>query len=334
MKKTVLSVFLACGLIAIALTYYFGEDKENFVGDSQEHLARASVRMKWFFSGTMTGWFSGVTQGTFAEHGIDLTINPGGPDNNSVKLVAAGTDMFGVAGADEVLLARAKGIPIVAIAVLFKESPICFISKESKSIQSPQDWTGKTIEVSYGSNAEVQFRALVSKYNVTGIKEVPYTFNLAPFLEDKADVSVAYKMDQVVTLQRMGIPLSIISASDYGINPYGDVIITKESTLREHPELVRAFIDAAIESHQFAVSNPAVAVSSLISMIGGQLDLENELDVWRATIPFLLPNGDMDTIGHMSHARWTETKHVLVEYAELDPNTDESKAFQNVTSSD
>src|SRR5438128_1611237 len=86
---------------------------------------KVSVRMKWFFAGTMVPWFAGKEKGFYKDARIDLEIHPGGPDNNAVKLVAAGTDLFGVAGADEVLLAREKGIPVVAIAVLFKESPIC-----------------------------------------------------------------------------------------------------------------------------------------------------------------------------------------------------------------
>ncbi|MEW8287510.1 MAG: ABC transporter substrate-binding protein [Candidatus Thiodiazotropha endolucinida] len=330
MKKSTLAVI---AVLAIAITGYIIYSGVNGItppNNEKEQPSHVSVRMKWFFAGTMTGWFAGKDQGIFEQHGIDLTISPGGPDNNSVKLVAAGTDLFGVAGADEVLLAREKGIPIVAIGVLFKESPLCFISKTSTGINSPKDWTRKTAEVSYGSNAEVQYRALVSKYNVKDIKEVPYTFSLIPFIEDKVDVSVAYKMDQVVTLRRKGIDLSIISAKDHGINPYGDVVITTEATLKDHPNLVKAFMDAVIESHRWAIENQAPAVESLISLAGGKLTAENEGEVWKETIPFIIPTGDITSIGQMTTARWDETNRILVEYAGLDPSTDVSRAFHNL----
>lgn len=302
-------------------------------GSSQTpETTKVSVRMKWFFAGTMTGWFAGRDEGIFRQHGIDLTINSGGPDNNSVKLVAAGSDLFGVAGADEVLLARAKGIPVVAIGVLFKESPICFIAKEEKKVLTPADWAGKTVEVSYGSNAEVQYRALVAKFNVQNIKEVPYTFNLVPFIDDKVDVSVAYRMDQVVTLQRKGIALSIITAKEYGINPYGDVVITAEKTLREQPELVRQFMSAVIESQRWAVQNAPAAVGLLVAQTGGTLKADNEGAVWQATIPFLVADGDTGSIGVMSIGRWNETYKVMVDYAKLDPKTDVNLAFTNVIS--
>jgi len=315
---------VALGVVAIKVA------KKSVTSDSISERTKVSVRMKWFFAGTMTGWFAGKEEGIFRRHGINLTINPGGPDNNSVKLVASGTDLFGVAGADEVLLARAKGIPVVAIGVLFKESPICFIAKEAKGVKSPTDWAGKTVEVSYGSNAEVEYRALVAKFNVHNIKEVPYTFNLIPFIEDKVDVSVAYKMDQIVTLQRKGISLSIITAKEHGINPYGDVIITTEKTLREQPKLVQQFMEAVVESQRWAIQNKAAAVAHLVSQSGGTLKADNEDAVWQATIPFVVADGGIESLCKMSASRWNQTADVLFTYAGLQKQIDVAAAWKNV----
>jgi ABC-type nitrate/sulfonate/bicarbonate transport system substrate-binding protein len=302
------------------------DNKQTTRGDMQS----ISVRMKWFYAGTMTGWFAGKEQGIFKEAGLNIAMTPGGPDNNSVKLVAAGTDTFGVAGADEVLMAREKGIPIVAVGVLFKDSPICFISKKDKGIMSPSQWSGKTVEVSYGSNAEVQYRALIKKFGVKDVKEVPYTFNLIPFIENKVDVSVAYRMDQVVTLEQRGILLNIIAPKEYGINPYGDVIITTEKTLRENPELVHRFVQAAVKSFQWSIEHPQEAVAVLVKN-APELKMENELEVWKATIPFLTVDGGIAQVGVMKTQRWQETLDSLVEFGAVKAPMDLQKAYQNVT---
>lgn len=327
-KQAVIGVIVALVVIlGIAVIIGQAPTKPNQTPEN----TKISVRMKWFFAGTMTGWFAGKEEGIFRQHGIDLTINPGGPDNNAVKLVASGTDLFGVAGADEVLLARAKGIPVVAIGVLFKESPICFIAKEAKGVRTPADWAGKTVEVSYGSNAEVEYRALVAKFAVQQIKEVPYTFNLVPFIEDKVDISVAYRMDQVVTLQRKGIALSIITAKEHGINPYGDVVITTEKTLQERPELVRQFMSAVVESHRWAILNAPVAVKHLVSQTGGTLKADNEGAVWQATVPFLVADGGIESLCKMSAQRWQQTTEVLFAYAGLPKQIDVASAWANVS---
>lgn len=332
MNKKIIAVILAFAAIALLVyvsmvpTGQHPSDKE--VGKAQVTIP-VSVRMKWFFSGTMTGWFAGKENGFFKDAGIDLSINPGGPDNNSVKLVAAGSDLFGIAGADEVLMAREKGIPIVAVGVLFKDTPICFIAKKKRAIVTPASWTGQTIEVSYGSNAEVQYRALLKKYNVTKVKEVPYTFSLAPFIEDKVDVSVAYRMDQVVTLERQGIQLDIVNPKDSGINPYGDVIITSEKTLRDRPDLVKRFVEAAVKGFQWSIKNDQAAIGALVR---GSPDLkaDNEIQVWKATIPFLTANGQDPVIGLMRPDRWDETMKMLIEFGALKAGVDLSKAQVNM----
>ncbi|MBI5380611.1 MAG: ABC transporter substrate-binding protein [Opitutae bacterium] len=329
--KKLFTALILIGFVTLAAIFYLrkGGSSAGEHASAPTKVDKVSVRMKWFFAGTMTGWFSGVGEGIFGDNGIALSISPGGPDNSSIKLVAAGTDSFGVAGADEVLLARAKGIPIVAIGVLFKESPICFVSKREKHITSPSDWTGKTVEVSYGDNSEIQFRALLAKYNVKNVKEVPYTFNLLPLIEDKVDVSVAYKMDQVITLQNQGIALDVISAKDHGINPYADVVITTEKILKENPELVRRFMRATVRSFQWAIDNQPTAVNHLIQA-APNLKRENEAKVWSATIPFLTADGGTSALGSMERARWEETQRILIEFKALAQPVDLSKAFVDI----
>lgn len=328
-KKRLYTFFVILALVSFLSSFISCTKQKDVSSTTQQTLTKVSVRMKWFFAGTMTGWFAAKEKGFFKDVGIDISITPGGPDNNSVKLIAAGTDLFGVAGADEVLMSREKGIPIVAVAVLFKDSPICFISKKKKNLTSSLQWEGKTIEVSYGSNAEIQYRALLKKYSIKNIKEVPYTFNLIPFIEDKVDVTVAYKMDQVVTLQRQGIQLNIISPKEHGINPYGDVVITAEKTLREKPELVKKFVQAAIKGFIWSIDHQDEAISYLTKN-APELKRDNETQVFTSTIPFLMPDDDKSLIGVMEKERWEDSMKFMLDFGALKHPIKLEEAFQNV----
>lgn len=329
MKKSVF-VSLALAVVVLVGLVIFVNRKTPEEPPTVRPLLKTSVRMKWFFAGTMTGWFAGKEQGIFAKNGIDITITPGGPQNSAIKLVAAGSDDFGVAGADEVILARAKGIPVVALTVLFKENPLCYISRANSGITTPNHWRGKKIEVSYGENAEYLFRALLKKYGIKkdDYKEIPYTFNVTPFLQRKVDVSPAYAMDQAIIIEKQGISINKIFARDFGINPYADVIITTEKTIRERPDLVRAFVSAAIASQQWAIAHPEEAVSFLVKHVP-DFKRDDQLAVWRATIPYITPNSDTSQIGRMSPERWFETQQVLLDSGALEKTIDIAKAFTN-----
>ena len=321
------------GIVAVAVTVAVGlvifQSTRQVASPPQAHeLQQVSVRMKWFFTGTMTGWFSGKSEGIFEKHNIDLTITPGGPQNSSLKLVAAGSDTFGVAGADEVILARAKGVPVVALAVLFKESPLCYISKQESGIKQPSDWKGKKIEVSYGENAEYLFRALLKKAGLTktDYTETPYTFNVAPFLEDKVDVSPAYAMDQALLIEKQGVEINKIFARDFGINPYADVIIATEKTIQEKPKLVRAFVDAVVEAHEWAIGHPDEAVTHLVKSVP-DLKEDDQKAVWGATIPYIIPDGDTGGLGQMTTERWIESQQVLLDAGVLSEPIEMEKAY-------
>jgi len=330
MKKIHLASFTIIGIIVIGLALYFSANRPSQITVNDQQSDRTSIRMKWFFAGTMTGWFAGNEEGIFKNHDIELSINSGGPQNNSVKLVAAGSDDFGIAGADEVILARAKGIPIVAIAVLFKESPLCYISLASSGIKNPKDWRGKRIEVSYGENAEYQFRALLKIAGLTeeDYTEIPYTYSVAPFLQSKVDISPAYAMDQAIIIENEGIKINKIFAKDFGINPYADVIITTEQTIAEKPELVRRFLAAAIQSHEWAIENREKAVDHLIRAVP-DLKKSDQINVWSATIPYIVPIDDQDIIGKMDEYRWLETQNVLIDSRALDQSVDLNSAYTN-----
>jgi ABC-type nitrate/sulfonate/bicarbonate transport system substrate-binding protein len=331
-KKSIVFSLLVMVVMATLTFWSCGnkEKKSDLSLQEADKLVKISVRMKWFFAGTMTGWFAAKEHGYFERHGLDVTITPGGPQNSSVKLVAAKTDDFGVTGADELLLARSQGIPVVAIAVLFKHSPVCFVSKAEKGIKSPKDWAGKKIEVSYGENAEYQYRALRQKFNIkdADVKEVPYTFSVIPFIEDKVDVSPAYAMDQAATLEMRGIKLDKIFAKDYGIDPYGDIIITREEILKDRPELVKEFVAAVLESHNWAKDHIEESVDALIKNVDA-LKKEEQLVVFQKTIPFIYPEDDSLPIGKMSIERWEESQTLLLTFKVLEKKVDLSKAFIN-----
>jgi NitT/TauT family transport system substrate-binding protein len=82
---------------------------------------QVSVRLKWLPQAQFAGFYVAKAKGFYDAAGLDLTINPGGPNLNSEALVSAGSDTFGVGGgADSIMAARTKNLPIVALALPFQ----------------------------------------------------------------------------------------------------------------------------------------------------------------------------------------------------------------------
>ena len=74
---------------------------------------KAAFLMDWIPTGERAAYYAGWQRGTFAKHGIDVTILRGYGSGDTVTKVAAGSAQFGVADIAAVLAARMRAeVPV------------------------------------------------------------------------------------------------------------------------------------------------------------------------------------------------------------------------------
>src|SRR6056297_729626 len=101
---------------------------------SVQAAEQVSVRLKWFNQAQFAGFYVAKEKGFYEDAGLDVSIQPGGSDFPAIQMVAGGDEQFGVTSADQILTARSKGVPIVALAVLYRKSPFVLFALESSGI--------------------------------------------------------------------------------------------------------------------------------------------------------------------------------------------------------
>src|ERR1700691_5818620 len=122
-----------------------------------------TVRLKWYNQAQFAGFYVAQAKGFYKAAGLDVIIQPGGPDFPAVQMVAGGNEQFGVTGADQILIARSKGVPVVALAVIYRRNPFVLFSLQKSGIKTPADWAGKKVGVKIGGNEELIYRAVMPK---------------------------------------------------------------------------------------------------------------------------------------------------------------------------
>src|SRR4029077_2929934 len=107
-----------------------------------------SLRLNWYLGGLHVPFYYGKERGFYKEEGIDLTINEGRGSANTVQVVAAGSDTFGLAGSPSVSAASAKGAEIKSVMSLIISTSSAVVQLGSAGIKTPKDLEGKKLAVS------------------------------------------------------------------------------------------------------------------------------------------------------------------------------------------
>lgn len=316
-----LVLIIVVGGILIYLKYQ-APSEENSQG-----LKEVSLRLKWVNQAQFAGYYLANSQGLYADKQLKVTINPGGPDISPVQMVTIGIDDFGITGADQIILAREKGIPLVALAVLYKDSPVTVLSLKEHGIEIPKDLEGKKVAVVYGRDEEVIYRALLSKNNVDmeKIEEVPSLADPSEIVSGRADARVGYELNGGILLPLKGFDINMIKPRDYGINFYADTLFTTEDMINENSELVRDFVKVSIEGWKMAIDNQEEAINEVMK-INNVLDREHQAKFLEYSVPMIIGKGE---IGYSEKEVWSAMQDILLEQEILDNPINIDGAFTN-----
>jgi NitT/TauT family transport system substrate-binding protein len=281
---------------------------------------KVSMILNWFPETGHAGFYAALQDGLYAARGLELDIQPGGPEVSGKALLATGRVQFAMLGATEVLQAREEGLPFVAVFGTFQNNPQGFMYHAENPIDSFEDLEGRTVAISPGA-AYWQF--IEKKYNLAGkVQIVNYSGGLASWATDKTAITQNYVTAEPFSADKMGVANGSLLIADSGYNPYGDIIVTTEEFLASNPDTVRAFVEASQEGYEAFFANPANYAATLESA-----NSENTEDVvlWGAEqIKALIDTGDATTmgIGIMTQERWQTVYDQLKELSVLQADTE------------
>lgn len=289
-------------------------------------IENISIRLKWLNQAQFAGFYYADKAGYYKGKGLDVTLNAGGVDFPAVQIVAGGSDHFGVTGADQVLLAREKGIPIVALAVIYRKSPFVLFSLKESGIDTPQELVGKKVGVKLGGNEELTYRALLKNAGVDSkqLEEIPVKFDITPLLTKQIDVWPGYAINEPITAEEQGHPVSLIWPSDYGVNLYADTLFTTEEIIRTKPDVVRKVVEATLKGWEEALENPEQAVTYTLQY-SDKLTREHETKMMNSSIPLVKP--DNNSVGFMDRTVWVSMQDLLLKQGFMKQAVDIDKAF-------
>jgi NitT/TauT family transport system substrate-binding protein len=210
-------------------------------------LDKVSFGTNWVAEAEHGGFFQAVADGTYQKYGLDVTIVPGGPnDNNRMLLIAGKIDFFMAANTLMSFDAVANHVPVVTIAAIFQKDPQVLLTHPELKITKLEELKPLTLLVSK-EGISSYFQWLKSEYGFNEKNVRPYTFNPQPFIANGQSAMQGYVTSEPFAIEKSaGFKPGIILLADNGFNTYSTLIETRRDVIDTKPDLVQRFVDASI----------------------------------------------------------------------------------------
>jgi NitT/TauT family transport system substrate-binding protein len=209
-------------------------------------LDKVSFGTNWVPEAEHGGFFQAVADGTYRRYGLDVTIVPGGPnDNNRMLLIAGKIDFFMAANTLMSFDAVANNVPVVTVAAIFQKDPQVLLTHPESKATKLEELKPLTLFVSK-EGITTYFQWLKSEYGFSEEKVKPYTFNPQPFIADKQSAMQGYVTSEPFAVEQAAkFKPGIFLLADYGFNTYSTLIETRRELVDKKPDLVQRFVDAS-----------------------------------------------------------------------------------------
>ncbi|MEY2724260.1 MAG: hypothetical protein RLZZ458_127 [Planctomycetota bacterium] len=278
----------------------------------------AKLALNWYPEVEHGGFLAAQTLGLFQNRNLAVEIIPGGPGAPQLVIteLAAGRIQFAVSDADNVVKARAAGVPVVALLAPLQNSPRCIMAHAASGFKSLADL--KDIELAISDSRPFALW-MKKKLPLTNVTMVPFNGLVGEFLVKPAFAQQAYVFSEPFLAKEQGSDPQVLMVSDIGFNPYASLLITTEQVISEQPLLVQQVVEASVDGWQQYLQDSAATNADIHKLNGEMTPAALEFGV-NAMKPLCQPPAGQPNCS-MLLERWQTLVSQIEEINDIEPGS-------------
>jgi ABC-type nitrate/sulfonate/bicarbonate transport system substrate-binding protein len=300
----------------------------------ESERTNVQVMLDWTPNTNHGGMYLAKAEGYYRAAGLDVTfIQPGqGADVNQV--VAQGTVDFGVSAAEQLVPARAAGVPVVSIAAIIQHNTSSLISLQSSGITRPRELAGHTYGAFGGTFEKALIDQLVrcdggdpSRVRFTQVGDADYREGMSRHHYDAVWVFDGWDVIRMADIDHVALNrIPFIDHTSCIPDWYTPILVTSQKLIDHDPALVRRFLAATAHGYRDAMADPSKAADALLA---GAPGLDRNLVERSASYLSTRYSSDPQAWGQQDPKVWRTFVRFLEDHRIITVGFDVSAAFSD-----
>ncbi len=317
MKRTWIALFLLAVLVGGFLVWWSRAHQDDAILAGRNKII---LQLQWYPQAQFMGFYVAKAKNYYAAEGLSVDFAHGGPEVDPIKNLVSGQAQIGLATGDQVLIWSDRNkdphLSLKAVGTVFNQSIAAFMSKPRVTLDSPQDFIGKTIGVYPTYDTENLLLALLEKHKIPQSKVKLVSFpSFLSFEDDTVQVFPSYLINEPLLAEQRGIHSpNLLRPSDHGVRFYSDTIFTTGEYYSKNQEMIRKFLRASAKGWAYAQQNPQESLDLMYQVVKGAIGTgqpqEHQAAMLREALKYI-DLGPNTLTFHMDKTRWEDMEKDL-----------------------
>jgi NitT/TauT family transport system substrate-binding protein len=189
------------------------------------------MQLSWLHSVQFSGSYIAQDDGFWQAAGLDVALDPGGPNAPVEPPVVSGTALVGISAADYTAAAVANGAPFRILAVAMQKNPFVIASLPGNPVRTPADLVGKRLGMALANQPVLDALCKLNGVDPAAVQVMPTQYSAVPLISGEVDCLLCWETDLPVAMQVRGVDSVTMLMADHGYAVHSQTYIATTDTI-------------------------------------------------------------------------------------------------------
>lgn len=236
-----------------------------------------ALQLSWLHSVQFGGSYIAKSKDYWSEAGLNVALNPGGPNAPVDPAVVTGQALIGISAADYASASVEQGAPFKIIGVAMQKNPFVIASLPANPVNSPADLVGKRIGMALANTPVLQALCTINNVDINQIEIVPTQYDAAPLIANQVDCLLCWETDLPVAMAIKGVESVTMLMADHGYAVHSQTYIATDDSISNRRSDLVALMRGEVRGWDDYKADPKAAAALTLEMYPDQgLDLPTQ----------------------------------------------------------